>query len=129
MSSAPKPPIGSIGWCDLTVDGADAVRDFYREVVGWTETAFDMGGYADYVMSRPADGTATTGVCWARGTNAGLPPVWLVYFIVASLDNSLAEVHERGGEVLREPTPSGDGRYAVVRDPAGAVCALYESAP
>jgi predicted enzyme related to lactoylglutathione lyase len=122
-----NPTIGSIGWCDLTVPGADAIRDFYREVVGWTSTDVDMGGYADYVMNQPFNGTATTGVCWARGTNEGLPPVWLVYFVVASLDASLAHVRERGGEVIRPPRSSGGGRYAVVRDPAGAVCALYEA--
>jgi len=118
--------IGSIGWCDLTVPKADAVRDFYRDVVGWTSADHDMGGYADYVMSRP-DGEGTSGICWARGVNEGLPPVWLVYFVVASLDESLARVRARGGSVLREPGPGGSGRFAVVRDPAGAVCALYQS--
>ena len=127
MSDVTKPPVGSIGWCDLTVPGADTVRDFYRDVVGWTATDVDMGGYADYVMSQPFNGTATTGVCWARGANEGLPPVWLVYFVVASLERSLAQVRERGGAVLREPAQSGGGRFAVVRDPAGAVCALYEN--
>ena len=52
MSDASKPPVGSIGWCDLTVPGADAVRDFYRDVVGWTSTDTDMGGYA--VVRGPA---------------------------------------------------------------------------
>ena len=127
MSDTFKPPIGSLGWCDLTVPGADAVRDFYRDVVGWTATDVDMGGYADYVMSQPGDGPPATGVCWARGVNAGLPPVWLVYFVVASLDKSLAEARKRGGTVLREPRSSGGGSYAVVKDPAGAVCALYEA--
>ena len=127
MRGVTKPPVGSIGWCDLTVPGADTVRDFYRDVVGWTATELDMGGYADYVMSQPFNGAATTGVCWARGANEGLPPVWLVYFVVASLERSLAQVRERGGAVLREPGSSGDGRFAVVRDPAGAVCALYEN--
>jgi len=127
MSDTSKPPIGSIGWCDLTVREADSVRDFYRRVVGWTATELDMGGYADYVMNKPADGAATAGVCWARGTNAGLPPVWLVYFVVTSLDASIAQVRERGGEVLRPAAPSGGGRFAVIRDPAGAVCALYEA--
>lgn len=122
-----KAPIGSIGWCDLTVPGADTVRDFYRDVVGWTTTEIDMGGYADYVMNQPADAAATTGVCWARGVNAGLPPVWLVYFVVASLDKSIAEVKKRGGTVLREPSSAGSGSMAVIRDPAGAVCALYEA--
>ena len=128
MSETPTVPIGSIGWCDLTVPGADTVRDFYRDVVGWTATEVDMGGYADYVMSQPVGGTGTTGICWARGANAGLPPVWLVYFVVASLDASLTSVRMHGGTVLREPTSAGGGRYAVVRDPAGAVCALYEAA-
>jgi predicted enzyme related to lactoylglutathione lyase len=127
MSEAFRPPIGSIGWCDLTVPRADAVRDFYREVIGWMATDVDMGGYSDYVMSLPDGETPATGICWARGVNANLPPVWLVYFVVASLDASLATLRKRGGTVLREPTSSGGGRFAVVKDPAGAVCALYES--
>jgi len=127
MSNPEGPPIGSIGWCDLTVPNADDVRDFYRDVVGWTSTDVDMGGYADYSMNQPQSGTATTGVCWARGVNVDLPPVWLVYFIVASLDESLARVRRGGGEVLREPAPGGGGRMAVVKDPAGAICALYEA--
>jgi hypothetical protein len=86
-----------------------------------------MGGYSDYVMSLPGEGTPATGICWARGANASLPPVWLVYFVVASLAKSLAEVRKQGGTVLREPASSGGGRFAVVRDPAGAVCALYEN--
>ena len=53
--------------------------------------------------------------------------MWLVYFVVASLDASVAEVRARGGKVLREPRSAGGGRYAVVSDPAGAVCALYEN--
>lgn len=123
-----EPSIGSIGWCDLTVPGADNVRDFYKDVVGWTATEVDMGGYADYVMSQPVGGTGTTGICWSRGANTGLPPVWLVYFVVASLQASLTKVRERGGTVLREPTSAGGGSYAVVKDTAGAVCALYEAA-
>ena len=127
MSESDKPPVGSIGWCDLTVEGADTVRDFYRDVVGWTSTDVDMGGYADYCMNQPFNGTATTGVCWARGTNVDMPPVWLVYFVVASLNDSLARVREGGGEILRDPAPSGGGRFAIVKDPAGAICALYEA--
>ena len=33
---AKRPPIGTFGWFDLTVDDAPRVRDFYREVVGWS---------------------------------------------------------------------------------------------
>ena len=128
MADAYTPPPGTIGWCDLTVPDADRVRDFYRDVVGWTSEDLDMGGYSDYVMTQPGPGTPTAGICWARGVNQSLPPVWLVYFTVASLEDSLKRVRSSGGAVLREPTGSGGGRYAVVRDPAGAMCALFEPA-
>ena len=64
--SQPKPPVGSIGWIDLTVPNADEVRDFYAQVTGWQPEALDMGGYSDYVMKTP-DGEGKAGVCHARG--------------------------------------------------------------
>lgn len=128
MSDQPKPAIGSIGWTDLTIPNAGQVRDFYSAVVGWKSDGLDMGGYQDYVMSEPESGKPSAGVCHARGANEGLPLVWLVYFTVANLEASLAETTARGGTVLRQPTNAGgQGRYAVIRDPAGAVAALYQS--
>lgn len=56
MSEQNKPHIGSIGWLDLTVENADAVRDFYQEVVGWTTSGVDMGGYSDYCMCHSRSG-------------------------------------------------------------------------
>jgi predicted enzyme related to lactoylglutathione lyase len=120
--------VGKIGWLDLTVDDADAVRDFYREVVGWKVEGLDMGGYQDYCML-PAEGGPVAGVCHARGVNAGIPPQWLMYVTVASLDASLARVTALGGEIVRPARGmGGQGRFAIVRDPAGAVCALFEKA-
>ena len=57
---------------DLTVPDADAVRDFYKAVVGWGVQDVDMGGYSDYAMTHPATGQPVAGVCHARGVNAGL---------------------------------------------------------
>ncbi|MBL4848131.1 MAG: hypothetical protein JKY65_21655 [Planctomycetes bacterium] len=39
------PPIGTVGWVDLTVQDAPALRDFYEKVVGWTSSAHSMGDY------------------------------------------------------------------------------------
>lgn len=120
------PKVGSIGWIDLTVPDAETVRDFYREVVGWEPQGVDMGGYEDWQMCRPGDGEPAAGVCWARGQNAGLPAQWLVYIVVEDLDRSLEAVRSRGGEVIAGPK-GGSSRYAVVRDPAGAVAALWQA--
>ena len=127
MSETP-PPVGSIGWFDLTVPDATAVRDFYGAVTGWTWTGLDMGGYEDFCMNQPGDGTTVAGICHARGGNASLPPQWLLYIIVADLDASLERCRALGGEVLLGPKAMGPGkRYAVIRDPAGAASALFES--
>ena len=121
-----KPAVGSVGWFDLTIEDAGRVRDFYAEVVGWTWSPVDMGGYADYTMHRAESGDSVAGVCHARGTNAGLPPQWLMYVVVADLDASIAACERLGGTVVAGPKSMGEARYCVIRDPAGAACALYQ---
>ena len=126
MPETPKP--GSIGWHDIAVPDAETLRDFYSSVAGWTAEPLDMGGYSDYVMKNPA-GDAVAGVCHARGPNASLPPVWLIYITVTDLDASLARCLSLGGKVLDGPKGEpGQPRYAFIQDPAGACCALYQSA-
>jgi predicted enzyme related to lactoylglutathione lyase len=127
MPDSPVP--GRIGWVDLTVDDAPRVRDFYAGVTGWTPQPLTMGDYDDHVMAAP-DGAPQAGVCHARRPNEGLPPVWLVYITVTDLDARVERVTALGGRALRAPKPSGPmGRFAVIADPAGAVCALFEPAP
>ena len=119
---------GRVARTDLTVPDAERLRDFYVDVVGWQAAPVDMGGYADFAMHRPG-GEPVAGVCHARGPNADLPPVWLIYINVDDLDASLARCRDGGGAVLAGPRGLGDtGRYAVIRDPAGAVAALFEPA-
>lgn len=119
---------GRIGWIDLTVDDADVVRDFYRDVVGFETSTVAMGDYDDYCLHPPGS-DPVAGVCHARGGNVGLPPVWLVYFTVEDLDTALAACRARGGEIVVGPKSTGEARYAVVRDPAGAASALFQPAP
>jgi uncharacterized protein len=130
MSDTPSTPaVGSIGWIDLTVPNAVELRDFYSAVVGWAPTPLEMDGYSDFLMQAPGTGAPQAGVCHARGQNAAIPPVWLVYVIVADLDASLVECTARGGTILSGPRGAGGGaRFAVIRDPAGAVLALHQSA-
>ncbi len=118
--------IGEIVWHDLTIPNADEVRDFYQNVLGWTSSEFD----GDFVMS--ADGaaegsvTGTTGVCFARGSNADLPPVWLIYIQVASVEVTCQRVRDEGGSVVTGPRLMGGRAFAVIKDPAGAVLAIIE---
>jgi hypothetical protein len=125
-SSPPKPLVGSIAWRDLTVKNADAVCDFYAKVVGWKVLPIDMGGYSDYCMIPPASEMPEAGVCHKRGVNAGLPSQWLMYVVVADLKRALDQCKKLGGKQLTEIRPQGTSRFAVIKDPAGAVLGLYE---
>ena len=125
MSEKPGPR--TIAWRDLTVADAEGIRDFYENVVGWSSEPVSMGEYSDFNML-PSEGEGpAAGICHARGVNDDLPPVWLIYIVVEDLEKSLAACAEGGGEVLMGPKGMGPGSaYAVIRDPAGAVSALYQ---
>lgn len=116
---------GEILWQDLTVENALEVRDFYRAVVGWDYIPEDMGGYDDYHMLVMPTGGSVAGVCHARGDNADLPPVWLIYIAVDDVEKSVQACLEKGGELLVEPRDMADGHFCVIRAPAGAICGLY----
>lgn len=129
MSDSNQPAItaiGSIAWRDLTVPNADSVRAFYEQVVGWKSRPVDLGGYSDFEMLQPVNGECIAGICHARGSNAELPPQWLIYIIVADVSVSAARCVELGGQVLVAPRPLSGGTFCVIRDPAGAVCALFQ---
>lgn len=120
------PAIGKVSWVDLTVPDAETVRDFYAAVTGWVPDPVSMGDYDDYAMVPVEGAEPVAGICHARGENAGLPAQWLVYVNVRDLDESLAACRDNGGAVVAGPKPLGPGRFAVIRDPAGAVLALFQ---
>jgi uncharacterized protein len=125
MSQSEMRP-GMIGWHDLTVPNAEQVRDFYKAVVGWESSGVEMGGYEDFNMLAPGTTEPAAGVCHARGVIADIPPLWMMYIIVENADRSAEKARSLGGAVLVGPRDMGGGRFAVIRDPAGAVCALYQ---
>jgi len=118
---------GKIGWVDITVEDAPALRDFYHKVVGWEPDDVDMGGYSDFNMTLPGDGAPAAGICHARGVNSGLPVQWLIYIIVADIEQSAADCRDNGGKLLVEPKDANGGKICVIQDPAGAIAALYQA--
>ena len=131
MSEQQKPEVGSLSWFDLTIPNAEEVRDFYSNVIGWKSEPVQMekGTYNDFNMIAPESGLTVTGVCHAKGVNKDLPAQWMLYFTVKELDKCIEECNTNGGKVIAESKDMGNyGRYCVIEDPAGAVCALFEPA-
>lgn len=121
-----KKEIGEIVWVDLTIPNAEEVREFYLSVTGWGSDEFNMGDYSDYVVATPQNNKTVAGIVHARGDNAGLPPYWLIYIKVRSLEESMEAARSRGGEILAGPKSFGAARFCVLRDPAGAVFGIVE---
>jgi predicted enzyme related to lactoylglutathione lyase len=124
MTNTPQYRPGQPCWHDLTIPNAEEVRDFYKAVIGWKSTDQSMGDYSDFNMLEPESGECVAGVCHARGSNADIPPQWLTYFWVADFHASVNACTAQGGAVVSGPKTMGDMSYAVIRDPAGAVCAI-----
>ncbi|MEW6991327.1 VOC family protein [Colwelliaceae bacterium 6441] len=118
--------IGEMAWLDLSVENAEEIKDFYQEVIGWQSEPVSMGDYSDYTMISSEAKSPVGGVCHAKGENADLPPSWLPYFLVANIDESVTLVIEKGGKLVSQIKTVGDDKFAVIKDPAGAVCAIYQ---
>jgi len=115
--------VGRILWLDITVPDAPATRDFYQRVVGGSVQEVELKDgeerYADYNMLDEG-GRPAAGVCHARGSNASLPPVWMLYLPVGDLAESLRRVEAEGGKVIRSVKGEGGQYvYAAVQDPIG----------
>ena len=127
MSNNNNPPVGSIGWVDLTIENTEQLKKFYEQVIGWKSAPVSMGDYDDFTMISPDNDIPYAGICNKKGSNEGLPPHWLIYFNVRNIEESCKNVLELGGEILFEPKLMGNvGKYSVIKDPAGAYCALFE---
>jgi hypothetical protein len=76
---------GEIGWIDLTIEDAPRMRDFYRQVVGWSVDELSMGDYPDFVMKSGDEPVA--GICHSRCENAVQPRGWMIYILSSRILN------------------------------------------
>lgn len=115
---------GEIVWRDLTVPNTEAVKNFYENVVGWKTSLHEMGDYSDYNVHVKASDEVISGIIHKRGVNDDLPPVWLNYIYVDSVQKALEDCLTSGGEILVPLRKIGDMDFAVLKDPAQAIFAV-----
>lgn len=119
---------GTFCWFELATTDANRAKAFYSELFGWRTSDVPLG-------PRPEDGVYTLllkeGVEVAAlypKREEGVPPNWLSYVAVERVDDSARRARELGGAILTDPFDVMDlGRMSVVRDPTGAVFALWQA--
>ena len=117
-----RPSVGEFCWEDLMTPDADAVKDFYASVVGWTTEGFP--GNESITIFKSGD-VMVGGI----NTNApkGAPAHWLTYVVVESLSAARQRADRLGGTVMLEEVPVGDfGKISIIRDNVGAGIGLFE---
>ncbi len=120
---------GRFAWHELLTTDPAAAQTFYREVVGWTTSKWE-GSAMEYTMWMIGD-TPIGGVLQLPAEAAAMaaPPSWLAYVEVPDADAAIEQAQKLGASVLA-PAQTVDqvGRFAVLKDPQGAVFAIIANA-
>ena len=119
---------GSFCWPELATPDSPMAKEFYSGLFGWTPLdVASAGGTYTFLQLRGRDVAALRTLSDRERAN-GVPSHFLSYVSTASADASAARAKELGGTVLAGPFDvEAVGRMAVVRDPGGAVFALWEA--
>ncbi len=114
---------GQVCWIELMTPDVDRAVDFYGKLLGWEHSLDDR----DYGMLR-LDGQTVAGIQQQlpEQAAAGIPPSWIVYHRADDVVATCEAITANGGVVHVPPTPVGDGSFAVVADPTGAMFALWD---
>ena len=106
---------GALSWNDLITPDVEASAAFYRDLFGWEITEVAPGQY----WSITNGGNQNGGM---MPQPPGAHPAWNLYFAVDDVDATIARVGELGGGTVMGPMDVPNGtRFAIVRDPQGAV--------
>jgi len=116
--------LGRFVWHELMTTDTKAAERFYTTVIGWTTQAWPQNpSYTMFLtgerpmaglMDLPEDARAM-----------GTPPNWLIYIGSPDVDATVHTAVSLGGSILVPPKDIPNvGRFAVLRDPQGAVFAV-----
>ncbi|MFL6111904.1 MAG: VOC family protein [Catenulispora sp.] len=111
------------GWVELATRDVPAATAFYRQVFGWSVSADGYphlsAGDRKFGGVRELDSTRTP---------ADVPSHWLLYFRTEDIAAAVAKATSLGAQTLMGPVEMpGTRRVAVLRDPQGAMFALYQA--
>jgi predicted enzyme related to lactoylglutathione lyase len=116
----------SFCWNELSTSDPDKAGDFYTGLFGWGKNVQQMGPEFSYTSFMNGDRPAG-GMYKPTPEMGEIPPHWLVYFAVDDTDAMVTKANELGATTIVPPADiPGTGRFAVVRDPQGAVFGIIK---
>ncbi|HLJ83540.1 MAG TPA: VOC family protein [Candidatus Eremiobacteraceae bacterium] len=117
---------GAVCWHDLNTPKAGIAAKFYAKVFGWKWSAKDVSGkkYTTFQLGKQS----ACGM-WPIPMK-GLPPSWVTHWQVTDCAKLVTKVKRLGGRVVMGATAvPGVCRFAILKDPKGAVFGILEPVP
>ena len=119
---------GTPSWIDLSTSDLDTAKSFYASVFGWEvdDQPTDQGG--TYAMAS-RNGKAVAGLMpqMPELAEQGAPSAWNTYVTVADADAAVSAAEGAGGTIHSPVMEVMEaGRMAVLGDPTGGVCCVWE---
>src|SRR5258705_4121503 len=129
MQEIPEYKPGTFCWVELATTNGQAAKTFYTQLFGWDYVDNPVGPDMIYTMLK-LNGK-DVGALYQMPSEMraqGIPPNWLNYVSVTSADETAEKAKAAGATLLKDPFDVFTvGRMAVVKDPTGAVFALWQA--
>ena len=119
-------PRGRIIWYENFTHNGKKSKDFYTKLFGWTLQPMAAPPGAPPYTVLQQKGTGLGGIFEAPREMQGIPSHWVMYVGVPDVDAATKQAKGLGATILVEPTDvPGMGRFSQLKDPQGAVLALW----
>jgi predicted enzyme related to lactoylglutathione lyase len=124
MSTDVTTAVGTFVWRENVSSDPQRAQDFYTQLFGWEIEHFTAGEF-DYPMIA-ANGQMHGGF---PTVPEGTPPHWVSNVQVDSADDTIEKAKAAGGDLVAGPMDIPEvGRYAVLKDPQGAIIVAFQPA-
>ena len=117
---------GALCWSELTTRDTKAAEAFYTALFGWKAKHSAPSAVMEYTEFSVNDQPSIGMMAMPAQMPPTVPSYWMPYFQVTDCDASAAKAKELGASVMVGPQdiPS-TGRFAIVKDPQGAMFAVF----
>jgi predicted enzyme related to lactoylglutathione lyase len=117
--------LGRFVWHELMTRDVPGAKTFYTRLVGWNAQPWEAD--PSYTVCHSSQGPTAGIFAITADFPAEMPAHWVNYIGTRDVDGTVAAAVRAGGSIVKEAEDiKGAGRYAVLKDPQGAVFAILD---
>jgi uncharacterized protein len=112
---------GHVSYLEIPTINAEESANFYEAVFGWSIHRKNDGGRSF------GDGSGDLIGRWVEGRPASREAGLVPYIYVNEIDDVLAHIKTKGGEIVKPLYPEGNLWVATFRDPSGNLLGIWQA--